>query len=160
MSTKRAPILTEEQYAAHQAQHGRKRVFEFVREKPASPVRFTAYLQPMGKPRMTRSDKWKERPCVLAYREWCDKLREAAPPLPDTPGVVEVAAYFEMPASWGKKKKQEMAGQPHRVKPDSDNILKGCCDALISADQTVWNMVITKRWDDGQGARMEIGVWE
>jgi len=30
------------------------------------------------KPRMTKSDKWKRRDCVLRYREWCDKLRLCA----------------------------------------------------------------------------------
>lgn len=122
-------------------------------------VRFTAYLNPMGKPRMTQRDKWAERPCVVAYRDWCDELREAAPELPENPGVVEITAYFAIPESWSKKKKAEMAGQYHREHPDGDNVLKGACDCLFREDKGIYNMVIIKRWDDGRGPRMEIGVW-
>jgi hypothetical protein len=34
-----------------------------------------ANLKPVPKPRQTRSDKWKQRPCVMAYRTFADELR-------------------------------------------------------------------------------------
>jgi len=38
---------------------------------------FTVPGKPIGKPRMTQSDVWKEREVVLAYREYADKVRAA-----------------------------------------------------------------------------------
>ena len=35
----------------------------------------TLNIKPIAKPRMTRSDKWKKRKCVLDYRIFCDELR-------------------------------------------------------------------------------------
>ena len=29
-------------------------------------------ITPIGKPRMTRADKWKQRPAVMRYRAFCD----------------------------------------------------------------------------------------
>src|SRR5689334_17701964 len=34
--------------------------------------------QPIGKPRQTQADKWKQRPCVVQYRLWADRARKAA----------------------------------------------------------------------------------
>lgn len=32
-------------------------------------------ITPIGKPRMTRADKWKKRPAVMRYRAFCDEAR-------------------------------------------------------------------------------------
>lgn len=32
-------------------------------------------ITPMGKPRQTRADKWKQREVVLRYRAFCDEVR-------------------------------------------------------------------------------------
>lgn len=32
-------------------------------------------ITPIGKPRMTRADKWKQRPAVMRYRAFCDEVR-------------------------------------------------------------------------------------
>ncbi|GAG23977.1 unnamed protein product, partial [marine sediment metagenome] len=32
-------------------------------------------VTPNTKPRMTKRDKWKKRPCVIKYRKFCDELR-------------------------------------------------------------------------------------
>jgi len=42
------------------------------------PTVITVPGNPVGKPRMTRKDKWAQRPCVLRYREWADRARAAA----------------------------------------------------------------------------------
>ena len=34
-------------------------------------------ITPVAKPRQTRSDVWKKRPCVVKYRQFADDLREA-----------------------------------------------------------------------------------
>jgi len=34
-------------------------------------------ITPVPKPRQTRSDKWKQRPCVMRYRAFADEVRAA-----------------------------------------------------------------------------------
>jgi len=42
-------------------------------------IEFSLAIGVMGKPRQTRADVWKKRPCVMAYRAWADKLRSMLP---------------------------------------------------------------------------------
>lgn len=119
-------------------------VYEFI--IPGSPI---------GKPRMTQRDKWKKRPNVMRYRAWADGARAAAPAnLPRNPRNVSWVAYLPMPKSWSKKKRAEMRGEPHRQKPDRDNIDKALLDALFKNDAGVCFGVLEKRWDDGTGPRL------
>lgn len=109
------------------------------------------YRAAIGKPTMTRSDKWKKRPCVLAYREWCDALREC---FPNRPAALDVecwmvVAFYQMPASWSAKKKAQMYGQKKRSKPDADNIAKGVSDALWPNDHELGDLGgVERRWGD------------
>lgn len=126
-------------------------------------ARFTIPGQPIGKPRMTQSDKWNRRDVVIAYRAWADLARIAAGRLVahvagGRPGCVKAIAYFEMPSSWSEAKRKAHAGQPHRVKPDVDNVLKALMDALIANDQVVHTVTVLKRWDDGTGARLVVVI--
>jgi Holliday junction resolvase RusA-like endonuclease len=113
--------------------------------------------KPIGKPRMTRRDKWLKRPCVLAYREWADKAREVMGELPPATAVdeIRVTAYFQPPESWSKKKRIAAIGTKHRVKPDADNVLK-CLDALFKQDSGIADAVVRKRWD--WVSRLEIEI--
>ena len=56
------------------------------------------------------------------------------------PVRVDVVATFACPASWSKKKRAELMHRPHCQKPDGDNLLKCCKDAL---NRIAWG-------DDGQ----------
>jgi Holliday junction resolvase RusA-like endonuclease len=59
---------------------------------------------------------------------------------------------FAMPASWSKKKREQMRGELHAQKPDIDNLLKAVMDAM----EQRWNddcQIATfgqldKLWDD------------
>lgn len=99
------------------------------------------YIDPVSKPRMTKSDAWKGRPCVEKYWEFKDEIREQQGDFvfPDQGAVVRF--YISMPKSWSKKKKEEMEGRPHQVKKkkDLDNLLKALWDALDHPDED---------WDD------------
>ena len=112
----------------------------------------TLYGQPMGKPRQTRSDRWKQRACVVRYRLWADELRLAAKRTTKIrltePTRLDVIAYFEN----GTKHR---AG-PHTVKPDASNVLKGIEDALFENDQMLYHSSLTKFWADGGQARVVI----
>jgi Holliday junction resolvase RusA-like endonuclease len=107
---------------------------------------------PVGKPRMTRADKWKKRPIVVYYRGWADNARRACTGLADKKieddSVVEVQMffYFSTPSSWSAKKCRELSGQPHRVRPDLDNCVKSVMDALFALDSTVYKITAQKMY--------------
>jgi Holliday junction resolvase RusA-like endonuclease len=114
---------------------------------------------PPSKPRMTQSDKWKQRPEVMRYRAWCDGVRAAVGScLPDPSHVAQVnwTAYFEPPRSWPKKRRLAAIGTLHQVKPDIDNIAKALCDCLFARDQNISEMHCRKRWD--WWARLEVAI--
>jgi len=103
-----------------------------------------AQITPVPKPRMTQRDKWAKRACVIRYRAFCDAVREAGLMVPDDGAHVQFS--LPMPASWSAKRKAQMIGQPHRQKPDVDNLTKALMDACLKEDQGVWDLRITKRW--------------
>ncbi|HQB08132.1 MAG TPA: RusA family crossover junction endodeoxyribonuclease, partial [Rectinema sp.] len=114
----------------------------------------------MGKPRMTRRDKWLNPPRkpVAAYRDWSHKLRSFITNVPNNAVQLDWVAYLPMPKSWSKKKKEFMKGQAHRSKPDKDNIDKAIMDALFERDECIAFGSQSKRWDDGNGPRIIITI--
>ena len=99
---------------------------------------------PCPKPRMTRSDKWKKRPCVMRYRAFADEVRLRGVSI-DQSGS-HVIFTMLMPASWSKAKIAAHEGQPHTQKPDLDNLIKALFDALYSDDSHIWRFSAEKRW--------------
>ena len=115
--------------------------------------------KPLGKPRMTRRDKWKQRSNVMRYRDWADHARAVLPKLPSVDQVDDLSwtAYFEPPASWSKKERLAAIEMPHRSKPDRDNIDKAILDVLFpKADSAIYRGTIEKLWD--WEARIEIAI--
>jgi Holliday junction resolvase RusA-like endonuclease len=109
---------------------------------------FSMLIDPVTKPRQTRSDKWKKRDCVVRYRQFADKLRLCA-----NIAKFELADSFEirfniaMPKSASKKKSNELLNMPHQQKPDIDNLLKAVMDALKKdGDQSVYSVMAVKYW--------------
>jgi len=128
------------------------------RTAPAT-VFFVIHGAPVGKPRQTQRDKWAKRPCVMRYRAWTDKARAAAPAnLTTQPLSVSWVAYLPFPQSWRQPLRDALRGGFHRHKPDRDNIDKAILDALFKQDCCVAIGSLEKRWDDGQGARIEVTV--
>jgi Holliday junction resolvase RusA-like endonuclease len=109
-------------------------------------------LTPVGKPRMTRSDKWRSPPrkCVAKYYEFKDQLislcQQAS--LTTFPGEWDVIFYLPMPKSWSKKKKAIMKDHPHQQKCDIDNLLKALFDALLPDDSYIYDVRARKFWAD------------
>lgn len=120
----------------------------------------------MGKPRMTRSDRWKQRDCVVKYRNWADHarlcVRQQLGSLPPTGKILALhwIAYFKPPESWSKKKREAANGQLHRSRPDRDNIDKAVLDALFDEDSGIADGQITKRWDNNPRLAIRIEVEE
>lgn len=104
-------------------------------------------VTPMGKPRMTQRDKWKKRPVVMRYRDFCDELRLLMRDFP-LPDAISLQFVMPMPKSWSKKKRAALNGKPHQQRPDGDNLAKAVLDALYAEDSTIHTLHITKTWGD------------
>lgn len=101
-------------------------------------------ITPMGAPRMTRADAWRDREVVLRYRAFKDEVRLRRVTVENGDSIT---FYLPMPPSWSKKKMMAMAGEPHQQKPDIDNILKALLDAIYAEDCHVWCLGrLEKRW--------------
>ena len=107
-------------------------------------------INPVSKPRMTRSDKWRKRTCTSKFWGFKDELilKCNITGLRTLPGRIESIDFFiEMPKSWSEKKRKEMDGKPHQVKPDIDNILKAVQDCLCEKDQHIHHIGrLSKSW--------------
>lgn len=104
-------------------------------------------INPIPKPRMTRADTWKKRPCVLRYWAYKDELRVL---LEENNISVNDNIWIEfhvgMPKSWSKKRKMQMNTQPHQSRPDVDNLLKGFMDAIFEEDCHIHTVYAKKFW--------------
>ena len=108
-------------------------------------------ITPNTKPRMTRSDKWKNNPNhtdpkkrqrrpVTQYFRYKDELRKKCREI----GLERIPAsiytlkfYIKMPDSWSKKKREQLNGKFHQQTPDIDNITKALFDSLEVQDNYI-----------------------
>lgn len=78
------------------------------------------------------------------------------------PVRLRIVAYFEMPRSWSKRKREAMHGQFHTQKPDSDNVTKAIKDSLNGVawhdDCQVADERTVKRWSVYARTFVQIGV--
>ena len=102
-------------------------------------------VNPIPKPRMTRSDKWKKRKCVQEYWDFKDQLKEIENYYSDR---LYINFYLPMPKSWSNKKRLEKINTPHDQKPDLDNLLKAYMDATMPEDKQVWDVKASKYWSE------------
>lgn len=109
-------------------------------------------ITPCPKPRMTRADKWKQRPEVMRYRAFCDEVRLKKVAFDNGCNVIFI---LPMPKSWSQKKWAQMLGQPHQSRPDADNLIKALGDALYSDDSHLWHYAVTKLWGEVGQIRIE-----
>lgn len=79
-------------------------------------------ITPVGKPRMTRRDKWKQRPPVMRYRMFCDEARLHDIQVPEN--GAHITFVLPMPKSWSKKTRsygwaaapgKARSGQSHKI---------------------------------------------
>lgn len=107
---------------------------------------------PVAAPRMTRADKYKQRPVVMRYRAYKDAIRlsmvsAGIRELKATDvDVLEVTVYLATPASTPKKRVHDMIGSKHRSRPDVDNILKSVMDAMFDEDGGISDVIFRKRY--------------
>lgn len=116
--------------------------------------------KPVGKPRMSQRDKWQKRPCVLRYRDFCDRCRAAAGELPTIPPArLHAVVFLALPKSWPAKKKEQLLGKGCRSKPDYDNLAKSIGDALFDEDSTIYHGTTEKYWCHEGEECVEVQVW-
>ena len=111
-------------------------------------------ITPVSKPRMTRSDKWNERPSVMSYRAYGEELRLKLPGY-EPPETFTIEFALPMPKSWSNKKRKSMNGRPHQQKPDIDNLVKAFLDHLCEDDSYVWKVCASKIWAEHGGITIE-----
>lgn len=115
-------------------------------------------ITPMGKPRMTQRDKWLKRPETDRYWAFKDECRLKRVELPEA--GAHVTFVLPMPKHWSPKKRREMDGQPHREKPDIDNLMKALMDALFDDDSRVHDIRASKVWGWAGCIKIEYPVEE
>ena len=90
---------------------------------------------------------------TIAYENWvktCYLEKYKDKELMEKPLRVTIKAYFEIPKSTSKKRKQQMMDNeiPPMVKPDTDNIAKGVLDSLngiaYKDDKQVVELIVNK----------------
>lgn len=117
-------------------------------------------INPVAKPRMVRSDKWKKRSVTDHYWAFKDELvlQANVAGLQSLPDSIEMLIFvIPMPESWSKKKKNEYEGKPHKQTPDLDNLLKSLQDCLCNQDKHIWQINnLGKIW--GRTGKILIGV--
>ena len=107
-------------------------------------------ITPIAKPRLTRRDKWKGRPCVLRFFRFRDRVRELDIKILESGS--HVIFVIPMPKSWSKRKRGAFNTTGHRgaidkaVKNDLDNLLKSLMDSVFKEDSGVWDIRISKIW--------------
>jgi len=98
-------------------------------------------INPVSKPRMVHSDKWKKRDCTGKYwgfkKEFVAKCRVAGLiTLPER--IKSIDFFLKMPPSWNYGKQLFFDASPHQQKPDLDNLFKAVADCLCKDDQHIY----------------------
>ena len=117
-------------------------------------------VAPFAKPRMSQRDRWAKRQVVIDYFAFRDTVKLEIKRLLALQNnddkkksweELDIVFFIPMPKSWSKKKRSEMAGAPHKQRPDLDNYIKGLLDALLEEDCKVWRVSARKIWVDTEG---------
>lgn len=92
-------------------------------------------INPIAKPRMTRSDKWKQRDCVVRYRDYKLKLLVALSKYDKTNyDTIDIEFILEEPKSWSSKKKAQMLHE-HTTCRSLSTMCEHCKDQLITSQK-------------------------
>lgn len=108
-------------------------------------MRFELPVCPVPKPRQTRSDVWKQRPCVVRYREFADEVRSHGVTVENGDRITFVI----------ETNIRARHGRPHEQRPDIDNLLKALLDATLKEDCRIHTLgALRKVW--GESGRIII----
>lgn len=138
-------------------------------------IRLTLYIDPRGKgrPRFGRSRsghpvaytdaKTRDYEASIMERAGDQMVDNGLDVLPAGTAVgVRLDAYFKIPKSWPKAKRE--AAHHHRQKPDADNVAKSFLDAVQDVcweggDEAVSYLWVRKFWTDDR-PRLEATIFD
>lgn len=103
-------------------------------------------VEPVAAPRQTRGDAWNPSDAVQRYRAYRDELQILHAVCPTE--FHHAVFLIKMPISWAQSKVDAQRLQPHRSKPDRDNLEKAFLDSIFADDSAIWNGQTTKLWWD------------
>ena len=107
-------------------------------------------VDPMGAPRMTQRDRWKQRAVVTRYFAFRDAVRLQGNLCGfELTGEIEITFYIPAPKD-REKRRAAYDGLPHTKKPDIDNLVKAFLDCF-GEDKAVHTIKAKKIWTTGQG---------
>lgn len=111
------------------------------------PKKYVFNITPVGKPRMTRQDKWMKRPCVLRFRAYEDEMNRQANEIGFVmnPTALYIEFHFKRPKSFTGIRAQMIT---HKNKPDLDNLIKGVQDIFLKNDSSISEIHAKKIWSD------------
>ena len=107
-----------------------------------------------------KTERWEERASRLMRLE-----RGMVAPIAG-PVVVETIAYFRIPPSWPKWKREKAArgALAHVLRPDADNVLKAAEDALngvvLRDDCFIVDSIVRKRYAINPRVEITVTEWE
>ena len=129
---------------------------------------FTVAGAPQGKarPRVTRHGAYTPQKTKDYEMQVCGAymMQCGGAMFPDLPLYVTIWAYFPIPKSASKAKREKMLNGEIRptVKPDFDNIAKAICDALNKEayhdDSQIVRAYVFKYYSDNPRVEVQIGV--
>lgn len=123
-------------------------------------VKYKFEIKPQPAPRMTKSDIWKtdpfhadplkrQRPPVTRYFKWQrDFIALANKSGYTLQETLRVLFIMPMPKYLSIKKCEMKLGQPHKQRPDTDNMMKSIKDVFKSDDGFVWDERGVKVWGE------------
>lgn len=117
-----------------------------------------------GRPRFTKSGKAYTPKRTKDYEGRIRRayVKSGGPNFGDEPLAVVITAYFQMPASWSKRKRKELDGTYCTKKPDTDNVIKSVLDGMLGTayedDRQVAVCVGSKHWAEHGRTIVEIGT--
>lgn len=137
-------------------------------------IKFTVYENPFGKqrPRVNKrtgqiytpkETVWFERQVELACMKAMKEADAVCCP-PDKPVEMRIYAYFGIPQSWSKRKRELAAAGllPVTTKPDIDNICKSILDAcngiVYPDDKQVTKVYLVKVYSTEPRVEVEIAT--
>lgn len=108
-------------------------------------------LLPSGLKRKRRLQKYNKY--KLDVRNYCDLNQIKIPE-----SGAHIIFYMPVPASWRPGKKQLHNLQPHKSKPDLDNLIKALKDAIFKEDKCIWDYHLSKVWTNQDAGYIEIAT--
>lgn len=108
-------------------------------------------IAPVPAPRQGRADRWKPSPHVLRYRAYRDEVALRRVTVPDA--GAHLVFLIEVPRSCSRAERAARLYQPHRQRPDTDNLQKALIDAVYRDrdDSHVWDIRTSKVWSPVAG---------